>query len=60
LLARHHGVDAIAFAAPAVDPYSSFTTRCREQLAKVNAVLDIYLFHRAPKFLGPKEEVGAA
>jgi SanA protein len=59
-LAHHHDVDAIAFAAPDIDPYSSFTTRCREQLSKVNAVLDIYLFHRHPKFLGPKVEVGAA
>jgi SanA protein len=59
-LARHHGVDAIAFAAPAVDPYSSFTTRCREQLSKVNAILDIYLFHRSPKFLGPKIPIGTA
>ena len=59
-LAKNRSVDAIAFTAPAVDPYSSFTTRCREQLSKVNAVLDIYLFHRRPKFLGPKVEVGAA
>jgi SanA protein len=57
-LAKHRGVDAIGFAAADVDSYSSFSTRCREQLSKVNAVLDIYLFHRRPKFLGPKVAVG--
>jgi SanA protein len=59
-LAKHRGVDAIAFAAAEVDAVSAFSTRCREQLSKVNAVLDIYVFHRRPKFLGPKVPVGTA
>jgi hypothetical protein len=36
----------------------SFTTRCREQLAKVNTVLDIFVFRRQPKFFGPKVPIG--
>jgi SanA protein len=59
-LAGHSGVDAIGFAARAVDPYSSFTTLCREQISKVNALVDVYLLRRRPKFLGPKVAVGAA
>jgi SanA protein len=59
-LAKHHGIDAIAFAAADIDAYSSFSTRCREQLSKVNAVLDIYVFHRRPKYFGPKVPVGTA
>ena len=43
-----------------VDAYDSFDTRCREQLAKVNTVLDIFLFRRQPKFFGPKVPIGSA
>jgi SanA protein len=57
-LAQHRGVDAIGFAAADVDAYSGFTTRCREQLSRVSAVLDIYVWRRGPKFLGPRVEVG--
>jgi len=57
-LAQHRGVDAIGFAAEDVDAYSGFTTRCREQLSKVGAVLDVYVWRRGPKFLGPRVEVG--
>jgi SanA protein len=57
-IARHRGVDAIGFNAPAVDVYESFKTRCREQLAKVNTVLDIFLFRRQPKYFGPKVLIG--
>ena len=59
-IASHRGVDAIGFNAPAVDAYDSFKTRCREQLAKVNTVLDIYVFRRQPKFFGPKVPIGPA
>ncbi|HKA01956.1 MAG TPA: ElyC/SanA/YdcF family protein [Candidatus Solibacter sp.] len=57
-LAQHRGVDAIGFAAADVDAYSGFTTRFREQLSRVRAVLDIYVWRRSPKFLGPRVEVG--
>ena len=58
-IACHRGVDAIGFNAPEVDAYDSFDTRCREQLARVDAVLDIFLFQRQPKFSGPKVTIGA-
>jgi SanA protein len=57
-IAAHHGVDAIGFDAPDVDAYDSFKTRCSEQVARVGAVLDIYLLRRGPKFRGPKVEIG--
>ena len=53
-LASHRGIDAIGFNAPEVEFRYSFKTRCREQFAKVKAVLDIYLFRKQPHFLGQK------
>jgi SanA protein len=59
-IARHRGVDAIGFNAADVDVRDSFRTRCREQLARVNTLLDVFLFSRQPKFLGPKVTLGSA
>ena len=53
-IARHAGFDAIGFNAGEVDPYYSFKTKCREVIARANMLLDLYVFHRAPKFLGPR------
>ena len=47
-LASHRGIDAIGFDAPEVALRYSLKTRCREQFAKVKAVLDIYLFASKP------------
>lgn len=57
-IARHRGLDAIGFNAMDVDAYDGFRTRCREQLAEVNTLLDVYLFSWQPKFLGPKVTLG--
>lgn len=57
-LASHHGIDAIGFNAKEVDARYSFKTRCREQFAKVKAVLDIYVFRKQPHFLGQKVVIG--
>jgi SanA protein len=53
-------VDAIGFNALDVDASDSFSTHCREQAAKVGAVVDVYVLRRGPKFLGPKIAIGAA
>ncbi len=58
-IARHRGVDAIGFNAADVDTYDSFATRCREAVARANMLLDIFVFGRAPKFLGKKVEIPA-
>lgn len=57
-IARHRGVDAIGFNAPDVDAYYSFKTHCREQLARMNTIFDIFIFQRRPRFYGPKVPIG--
>ncbi len=57
-LASHHGIDAIGFDAPDVAREYAFKTLLREQFAKVKAVLDVYLLHKPPHFLGEKIMVG--
>lgn len=51
-LARHHGIDAVGFAARDVPTNAGLRTRLRENLARVRAVLDIHVLRTAPKFLG--------
>ena len=57
-IARQRGLNAIAFAAPDVGLKSwSLRANVREQLARSWCAVDLYLLHRAPKFLGPKEPI---
>lgn len=57
-IAQRHGLDAIAFAAPDVSSKSwSLRANLREQFARSWCAVDLYLLHRAPKFLGPKEPI---
>jgi SanA protein len=58
-IARHRGVDAIGFNAADVDTYDSFETKCREAMARANMLLDIFVFRRAPRFLGKRVEIPA-
>jgi SanA protein len=58
-IARRRGLDAIGFNAPEVDAYNSFRTKCREVVARANTLLDIFVFRRAPKFLGRKVKIPA-
>jgi SanA protein len=53
-IARYRGVDAIGFNAPEVDAYDSFKTKCRELIARANMLLDLFVVHRSPRFLGGK------
>ena len=57
-IAAHRGLDAIGFDAAEVDAYNSFKTRCREQLAKLATVVDVFVLQRQPRFLGPKLPIG--
>jgi SanA protein len=57
-IARHRGIDAIGFDAQGVSAYYSFGTHCREQASKVNAILEIFVFHSRPRFYGPRVLVG--
>jgi SanA protein len=58
-IARYRGVDAIGFNAPEVNAYDSFKTKCREVIARANVLLDVFVFHRSPKFLGEKVTIPA-
>lgn len=57
-IAQQRGLDAIAFAAPDVRLKRwSLRAKAREQFARAWCALDLYLLHRGPKFLGPKEPI---
>ena len=51
-IARAKGLDAIAFNAQSVRRSYAPMTYIREYLARVNAVLDVYILHTQPHFLG--------
>ena len=51
-LARHVGLDAVAFPSEEVSLRYSLKSRVREWLADVKACLDLYVLRTTPKFLG--------
>jgi len=51
-IAMHKGMDAVGFNAREVPHADTLLTRCREQLARVRTILDVYLLDTPPKFLG--------
>ena len=57
-IARRHGLDAVAYAAPDV-PMASWSVRvkARESLARVLCAVDLYVVNREPKFPGPPEPI---
>jgi SanA protein len=56
-LSRHYRLHAVAFSAEKIPLKALASNLVREWLARVKAVLDVYLFHTPPKFLGPKIEI---
>ena len=56
-LARSQGIDVVAYASDRVALRESFKTRSREWLARVKAVLDVYVLGTEPKFSGPPEPI---
>ena len=57
-IARSKGIDAIGFNARAVDMRAGVRAKCREQLARVKTVLDVYFLGTGPRFLGEKIPIG--
>ncbi len=53
-LCRRYGIDAVAFNAQPVSTRVSRWAHLREYLARVRAVLDVYVFQTHPKFLGKR------
>jgi len=56
-IARQHGLDAVAFAAPDLSVRWTLRVRIRESLARVLCGLDLYVLNRGPKFPGPPEPI---
>jgi SanA protein len=53
-IANYFKMNAIAFNAKDASDYFSLSTMLREYLAKCKAILDLYVLHTEPRFLGPK------
>ena len=56
-IARQHGLDAVAFAAPDLSAHWSLRVKARESLARVVCGLDLYVLSRRPHFPGPPEPI---
>jgi SanA protein len=56
-ISRYYGMDAVAMWATEPDYDYSIKVRFREYFARTKAVLDLYLFKTAPRFLGQKEKL---
>jgi SanA protein len=59
-LARVSGIEAVGLAGESVSLDLSYKTRLREWLARVKAVLDVYVLQTEPKFLGEPEDIEVA
>lgn len=59
-IGQHHDLEVMGYNARDVSLHFAFKTRCREQLARVKAVLDVMILNRRPKFLGDPIEIGAS
>jgi SanA protein len=57
-IARSYGIAAIGFNARDVSSYNGFKTNLREKFARVKVLLDLYLLHTQPKFLGEQIQIG--
>lgn len=53
-IGNFYDMEVVAFNAKDVPDEFSLKTRTREHFAKFKAMLDLYLFHKQPKFLGEK------
>lgn len=59
-LARHEGLDAVAFCSAKVSARFLARSRVREVGARVKAALDVYVLHTRPHFLGEPAEIRVA
>jgi SanA protein len=59
-LARHEGLDAVAFCSAKVSTRFSARTRVREVGARVKAALDVYVLNTKPHFLGEPVDIQIA
>jgi SanA protein len=57
-IARRYGIDAVAYCAEDVPLRYSVKTKVRECAARLKAVLDLYVLHTKPHFLGAPVTIG--
>ncbi|PSW21567.1 SanA protein [Photobacterium sanctipauli] len=56
-IASQNDIDAICLAVPEPKGLAGMKIRVREVLARVKAMIDVYILDMQPKFLGPKEPI---
>ena len=56
-IADRNNIDAICLAVPGPKGFAGLKIRMREVLARIKAIMDIYILDMKPKFLGPKEPI---
>jgi len=56
-ISHYYGIDAVAMVAGEPDYDYSVKVRVREYFARTKAILDLYIFNTAPRYLGEKEEL---
>lgn len=56
-IAEASGVEAVGYAAADVEGWGGTAVRVREALARVKALLDVYLLDRSPRYLGDPEPI---
>ena len=56
-IAKHKGIEAVGYNAKPVSGKNGIKTRIRERLARVKAILDVYILRTKPKFLGDEIEI---
>jgi SanA protein len=56
-ISEYYNIDAVAMVAEEPGLEHSIKVRLREYLARTKAVLDLYVFKTAPRYLGEKEKI---
>ncbi len=56
-ISEYYDIDAVAMVAEDPELDRTFKVRIREYLARTKAVLDLYVFDTAPRYLGEKENI---
>lgn len=56
-ISHYYGIEAMAYTTEPVPKSYSLMTLTREYLARCKAIIDIYILHKQPKFLGEEIEI---
>ncbi|MEP2772196.1 MAG: ElyC/SanA/YdcF family protein [Fulvivirga sp.] len=56
-ISNYHNIDAFSLSLTNIPDNFSYKVKAREYLARALAVLDLYVLHREPKYLGEKEVI---